>query len=268
MTKPTRVTDAGLLNGGRKRSRSGSVIDQTTNGLPVRVRETPADKILLDQYVNREYDCKALLASQKDDTSLVQRKRDEIIHYRNLQHRRQADPGSVFGSGYGVYGNPQTDARGVHETVVYPANRRPGKKRTRPPRTIEKDEVIQAEQPEELVPIRLDIEWDKIKLRDTFTWNLHDRTTSIDYFAEKLVEDFNLQVENCRPLIQQVSQSLQEQLLDYYPHVLLENEPLDPHLPYSAYKNNEMRILIKLNITIGQSTLIDQFEWELNNPSN
>jgi SWI/SNF-related matrix-associated actin-dependent regulator of chromatin subfamily B protein 1 len=29
-----------------------------------------------------------------------------------------------------------------------------------------------------------------------------------------------------------------------------------------------MRILIKLNITIGQHTLVDQFEWELNNPMN
>ncbi|UZP44163.1 hypothetical protein NXS19_011975 [Fusarium pseudograminearum] len=29
-----------------------------------------------------------------------------------------------------------------------------------------------------------------------------------------------------------------------------------------------MRVLIKLNITIGQHTLVDQFEWEINNPSN
>jgi SWI/SNF-related matrix-associated actin-dependent regulator of chromatin subfamily B protein 1 len=39
-------------------------------------------------------------------------------------------------------------------------------------------------------------------------------------------------------------------------------------LPYSAYKNDEMRILIKLNITIGTHTLVDQFEWEINNPMN
>lgn len=29
-----------------------------------------------------------------------------------------------------------------------------------------------------------------------------------------------------------------------------------------------MRILVKLNITIGQHTLVDQFEWEINNPLN
>lgn len=55
---------------------------------------------------------------------------------------------------------------------------------------------------------------------------------------------------------------------DHTPHIYSLPEPLDPHLPYSAYKNDEMRILVKLNITIGQNTLIDQFEWEINSPWN
>ena len=256
------------LNGGRKRSRSGSVIESASHALPVRPRETPVDKIQLEQYVNKEYTHKALHAIQRDNSLLFQQKKDEYAFYKNLQQQRQVEPGSIFGYGYEGYGNPRTDVKGIHDTVIYPANRRPGKKKTRPPRVPRKEQAIQSEQAEELVPVRLDIEWNKIKLRDTFTWNLHDRTTSPDYFAEKLVEDFNLQVENCRPLISQVSHTLQEQINDYYPQVFLEEEALDPHLPYSAYKNDEMRILIKLNITIGQNTLIDQFEWELNNPWN
>lgn len=261
-------SSSGGLNGGRKRSRSGSVIEPAPQALPVRPRDTPAEKIQLDQYVNREYDHKALLASQRDNPVLVQQKKEEFAFYKSLQQQRQLEPGSIFGYGYEGYGNPRTDVKGLHEVVVYPANRRPGKKKTRPPRVPRTDQAIQSEQAEELVPVRLDIEWNKIKLRDTFTWNLHDRTTSPDYFAEKLVEDFSLQVENCRPLVSQVSQALQEQINDYYPQVFLEEEALDPHLPYSAYKNDEMRILIKLNVTIGQNTLIDQFEWELNNPWN
>src|SRR5271170_6923455 len=256
------------LNGGRKRSRSGSVIEPPPKGLPVRPRETPVAKVQLEQYVNREYDHKALLAVQKDNPVLFQQKKEEFAFYKSLQQQRQVEPGSIFGYGYEGYGNPRTDVKGIHDPIVYPANRRPGKKKTRPPRVPRKEQAIQSEQAEELVPVRLDIEWNKIKLRDTFTWNLHDRTTSPDYFAEKLVEDFSLQVENCRPLISQVSHALQEQINDYYPQVFLEEEALDPHLPYSAYKNDEMRILIKLNITIGQNTLIDQFEWELNSPYN
>jgi SWI/SNF-related matrix-associated actin-dependent regulator of chromatin subfamily B member 1 len=256
------------LNSGRKRSRSGSVIEPPSRGLPVRPRETPVAKVQLEQYVNNEYDHKALHAVQRDNPVLFQQKKEEYAFYKSLQQQRQVDPGSIFGYGYEGYGNPRTDVKGIHDPIVYPANRRAGKKKTRPPRVPRKEQAIQSEQAEELVPVRLDIEWNKIKLRDTFTWNLHDRTTSPDYFAEKLVEDFSLQVENCRPLISQVSHALQEQINDYYPQVFLEEEALDPHLPYSAYKNDEMRILIKLNITIGQNTLIDQFEWELNNPWN
>lgn len=256
-----------LLNGGRKRSRSGSVIVSSPNLDHARIRETPVQKIELEQFVHREYQHKALVALQKYNPGLVQQKNEEIQVYEGLRQRRHQDPGSIFGYGYEGYGNPRTDLKS-RDPLIYPGKRRLGHKQTRLPKLSKKEQTTQAEQTEELVPIRLDIEWDKIKLRDTFTWNLHDRTTPIEYFAEKLVEDFSLQVENCRPLTHQVSHSIHEQLSDFYPQIYIEEPPLDPHLPYSAYKNDEMRVLIKLNITIGQHTLIDQFEWELNNPLN
>lgn len=127
---------------------------------------------------------------------------------------------------------------------------------------------IQSEQLEDLVPIRLDIDSDKIKLRDTFTWNLHDRVVSPELFAEKLVEDLGLPLETSTQLIRDIAKAVSEQLVEYYPHVYMHEEPLDPELPYTAYRNEEMRILIKLNITIGQHTLIDQFEWDINDPQN
>jgi SWI/SNF-related matrix-associated actin-dependent regulator of chromatin subfamily B protein 1 len=127
---------------------------------------------------------------------------------------------------------------------------------------------IQNEQIEDLVPIRLDIDWEKVKIRDTFTWNLHDRVVSPDLFAEKLVEDLGLSLETSAPLIRTISQSIQEQIMDYYPQIYMKEEPLDPQLLYTAHRNDEMRILIKLNITIGQHTLIDQFEWDINDPEN
>jgi SWI/SNF-related matrix-associated actin-dependent regulator of chromatin subfamily B member 1 len=239
----------------------------TANGKK-RKRETPAERIALDQYVEHEYLHKALLADQLNHALLLQQKKQELTYYQNLRPQREHDPGSIFGYGYEGFGNPRTDDKTARQPLLYPADRRPGKKQTRPPRVSRKDQAIQAEQSEELVPIRLDIEWNKIKLRDTFTWNLNDRTTSIDYFAEKIVEDFGLEVNNCRPLVIQIATSIREQINDYCPQIYVEEEPLDPHLPYFAYKNDEMRILIKLNITIGQNTLIDQFEWELNSPYN
>ncbi|KKY23565.1 putative swi-snf complex subunit [Phaeomoniella chlamydospora] len=261
------------LNGGKKRSRSGSVIvsnSTASNAVTLPIRRTPADKIDLEQYIYREFEYKALLSEQRTKPGLREEKQEEYRFFESLRPQRRADPGSIFGYGYEGYGNSRTDLPGAQQPqILYPSQRKMlGSRKTRAPRVPRKELSIQAEQSEELIPIRLDIEWDKVKLRDTFTWNLHDRITPYQYFAEKLVEDFSLELDKCRPLVQQIAHSIEEQVADYYPHIYMEEEPLDPHLPYSAYKNDEMRVLIKLHITVGQHTLVDQFEWEINNPWN
>ncbi|OJJ47006.1 hypothetical protein ASPZODRAFT_141774 [Penicilliopsis zonata CBS 506.65] len=252
----------------RKRSHDGEAIP-ATDGLPVRVRETLADKILLDQYVNREFHYSALAAWNPPNQAIHHQKRVERDYYLALRREAQIDPGSVYGVGYEGFGNARTDLKNQHPQLLYPGHRRrPGNRKTRELRVSRSDLKVQNEQIEDLVPIRLDIDWEKVKLRDTFTWNLHDRVVSPDLFAEKLVEDMGLPLETCTPLIRMISQSIHDQLSDYYPQVFLEQDALDPHLPYSAYKDDEMRILIKLNITIGQHTLVDQFEWDINDPHN
>lgn len=233
-----------------------------------RKRETPIERIAADEYVQREYHYKALLAEQRDGALVHLQKKEELHYYQRLKQEHEHDPAFLYGQGYVGYGNPKTDVKTHRPPVVYPADRRPGKKATRPPRTSRREIAIESEQPEELVPIRLDIEWNKIKLRDTFTWNLTDRTTNIDYFAMKLVEDFSLEPAQCRPLIQMVASAIREQLNDYlpHPHDLPAASPLDANLLYIAHKDDSLRILIKLSITIGQNTLIDQFEWDTSTP--
>ncbi|EAW14538.1 putative SWI-SNF complex subunit (Snf5) [Aspergillus clavatus NRRL 1] len=255
----------------RKRSRDGSVIRTSSpvQELPVRTRETPANKILLEQYVEREFLHSALTAWHNPSQELIQQKRAERDYYLALRRETHLNPAALYGVGYEGFGNPRTDLRNQHPQLLYPANRRrPGNRKTRELRVPRKDLKIQNEQIEDLVPIRLDIDWEKVKIRDAFTWNLHDRVVSPELFAEKLVEDLSLPLETCAPLVRMISQNIQEQLADYYPQIHMEEEPLDSSLPYTAYKNDEMRILVKLNITIGQHTLIDQFEWDINDPYN
>ncbi|KAE8154743.1 hypothetical protein BDV25DRAFT_147363 [Aspergillus avenaceus] len=258
------------LAASKKRSRDGAAIQSSSaDGLAVRVRETPTDKVIAEQYVNREFQHSALTAWHNPSQELLNQKRVERDYYLTLRRENHMNPAALYGVGYEGFGNARTDLRNQHPQLLYPSNRRrPGNRRTRELRVSRKDLKTQSEQGEDLVPIRLDIDWEKIKIRDTFTWNLHDRVVSHDLFAEKLVEDLGLPLETCTPLVRMVSQSIQEQLCDYYPQIYMEDEPLDPHLPYSAYKNDEMRILVKLNITIGQHTLIDQFEWDINDPHN
>ena len=196
--------------------------------------------------------------------------RDEVFPVR------RQNPGAVFGYGYAGYGNGLTDMpsnprdpRSQLPTLLYPSQSRRAGRRAAPQLKVAREQgAQQAEQVEELVPVRLDIELDRLKLRDTFTWNLHDRVTDPLLFARTLVEDFQIPPELHQNVVHQVDREIHEQIQDYYPHAFFDDEPLDPSQPYSAYKNDEMRILIKLNITIGQHTLVDQFEWEINNPLN
>lgn len=255
----------------RKRSRDGSMIQSSdvSGTMTVRTRETPAEKIQLEQYVNREFEYAAAAAWQNPSQELQQQKLAERDFYLQLRRETQGNPAALYGTGYEGFGNPRTDLRNQHPQLLYPTNRRrPGNRKTRELRVSRRDMKIQSEQLEDLVPIRLDLDLDKIKLRDTFTWNLHDRVVSPEIFAEKLVEDLGLPLETSGQLIRDIAKAVSEQLVEYYPHVYMHEDPLDPELPYTAYRNEEMRILIKLNITIGQHTLIDQFEWDINDPQN
>lgn len=267
------MEDGQLANGtpaGRKRSRSGS--RKPTLGPNAdksqRAVDNELDRYLLATYRERDQIHAAHLNDQADrQRELFQEKNRELHYYEGLLATRRMNPAQVFGYGYAGFGNGTTNEK--EPRLLYPMNHpRPGHRRAARSWVSRTDMANQADQLEELVPVRLDIEHDKIKLRDTFTWNLHDRVTQPENFANILVEDFQVPADYVGIITQQINQRLQEQIQDYYPHVFIKEEPLDPHLPYFAYKNDEMRVLIKLNITIGPHTLVDQFEWEINNPLN
>lgn len=206
----------------------------------------------------------AQVASSTHDT------REKINEYRSVRNNYQAwfPPSRLYGEGYNGFANGHTENHGPSR-IVYPSQKpRPGCRTTPGLKYSRKDMLKQSEQHEELVPLRLEVEWDKIKLRDTFTWNLHERILAVELFAAQLVEDMGLKPPASQPVYDQIVIQMREQLNDFYPFAYSEEDALDPELPYSAYKNDEMRVLIKLNITIGQHTLVDQFEWEINNPAN
>ena len=255
---PGPVEDVAVTAQSRKRSRSGTRLSrspppQQSNGGPEAHRtQFSTEDLLLDQYIARDQ----IAAAAEVDTlermkDLLREQREEIEHLS--QWRRQQHAQALRAPTHVIYPNQR---------------RRPGNRRARQLRLSRRDRATQGEQLEELVPVRLDLELEKLRLRDTFTWNIHDRVTPAEVFSQTLVEDFRLPPESHQFFTEQVLQSMQEQISDYHPHPFISEEPLDPHLPYTAYKNDEMRILVRLNITIGNHTLVDQFDWDINNPSN
>lgn len=228
-------------------------------------------QFLIGQAIARDHIHSAAMVSDKDRQNEHNKSQFKMINdYKLLRtdYRAWFTPSRLFGEGYSGYGNGRTEI-GPQSHLVYPNQKPPPGKRQAPAlKWKRKDMKQQAEQHEELVPVRLDVDWDKIKLRDTFTWNLHERIVGAELFAAHLVEDMGLKPPAAQPVFDQVIQQMHEQLNDFYPFVFSDEDALDPELPYSAWKNDEMRILVKLNITIGQHTLVDQFEWEINNPLN
>ncbi|CDW56416.1 SWI:SNF matrix associated [Trichuris trichiura] len=123
-----------------------------------------------------------------------------------------------------------------------------------------------AEQVEILVPIRLDMEIDGLKLRDNFTWNKNGRrffcsshasqadwrlfkelNMTPEIFAEILCDDLDLPPNTFVPA---VAASIRQQLAAYCP----ESFTVD---------GTDQRVVIKLNINVGNISLVDEFEWDL-----
>ncbi|RKP40116.1 hypothetical protein BJ085DRAFT_2528, partial [Dimargaris cristalligena] len=100
-----------------------------------------------------------------------------------------------------------------------------------------------------LVPIRIELESDGHRLRDTFTWNLNDTLISHELFAETLCEDLQLPSTLFVPgMVKQ----MKEQIADYQGHSYLSQ----------AETTNDLRVVIRIDITVGNVALMDQFEWD------
>lgn len=261
----------------RKRSRSGSRIpngSERSNGEEGSSPSSPRLDPHLLQYIARDQlSAVAQLEQEEHKKNLISRMHKEIEMWTEARRSNPVDPGWIYGPGFSGYGNgwtaPTQPLAQQPPKLMYPrSRRRPGRRRANELRYNKRVREMQKDRPEDLVPVRLDLEIEKLRLRDTFTWNVHEMIVDPQFFAEGLVEDFKIPFENSRPFIEQIKQSIEEQIQDFHPHLFFEEEPLDPHLPYTAYKNDDMRILIKLNVTIGNHSLVDQFDWDINNPTN
>ncbi|KAI8929539.1 hypothetical protein BC831DRAFT_443139 [Entophlyctis helioformis] len=133
-----------------------------------------------------------------------------------------------------------------------------------------------------LVPIRLDVEIDGIKLRDTFTWNQRDKIVSPETFARILCSDLRLPSTFVEP----VAKSIRDQLDDHYQHAPIALAALDSQTRGRQQSGSEageddakkvddaqdaldeedlpeLRTVIKLDITVDNQTIVDQFEWDM-----
>ncbi|XP_041972206.1 SWI/SNF-related matrix-associated actin-dependent regulator of chromatin subfamily B member 1-A [Aricia agestis] len=111
-----------------------------------------------------------------------------------------------------------------------------------------------ASQKQILVPIRLDMEIEGQKLRDTFTWNKNESIITPEQFAEVLCDDLEL---NTSTFIPAIASSIRQQI---------EAFPSEP--PAILEEQTDQRLIIKLNIHVGNTSLVDQVEWDMSEKEN
>lgn len=199
--------------------------------------QTPLQQKNLELYMGRDQKYQITLDTQhKRHMELATMKKHDIDIANNERKIRSQTRGIVtFGKGYDGYGNGKN---GSSNRVIYPTD---NKKRKRHHNTLKlslETSNEQATKEEMLVPIRLDVENDGYKIRDTFTWNMNGKkaiycqkfsrgartilmsafrltemTITPDQFAEITCEDLRLPAAVFVPLI---ATSIKDQIQDYF----------------------------------------------------
>ncbi|KAK1294663.1 Chromatin structure-remodeling complex protein BSH [Acorus calamus] len=102
---------------------------------------------------------------------------------------------------------------------------------------------------ENLIPMRLDIDVDGQRFKDSFLWNPNDPDSEMVFFAKRTVKDLGLPPG----FVTQIAQSIQSQLMEF--------RALEGQEMYAS----ERIVPIKLDLRVNKTVIRDQFLWDLSN---
>ncbi|TPX51229.1 hypothetical protein SeMB42_g01991 [Synchytrium endobioticum] len=93
-------------------------------------------------------------------------------------------------------------------------------------------------------------------MKDIFNWNLHEQVTSPEHFARMTVQDMDVPTEVAAKFAPMIAHAIRDQCRELAAAVE------DEEAQYAAVDESE-RIIVKLDMNVGQLHLTDQFEWPL-----
>jgi SWI/SNF-related matrix-associated actin-dependent regulator of chromatin subfamily B protein 1 len=100
-----------------------------------------------------------------------------------------------------------------------------------------------------LIPININIELEGKKYKEIFFWEFNEPYLKVENFAKILVEDNSLPSSFESEIINQM------------------NKQINQYTKFDKIEGEIVKI-IKLDLRIGDMVVTDQFEWDINNPSN
>lgn len=225
-------------------------------------KEVPYDLKLYEDLISKDAEYLKRFAVQRESSKQeIETLVRDIKSYNEIKQLRMNSialsaknqlNNSIWGEGYQGYGNGMTNSS---TKLVYPQQNR------KYPSSLEvaytdrqANELVArklAQNPRQsLVPIRLEFESerDKFKLRDTFLWDLDEPIVRLEAFIQQLLEDYRFIPQTHYSAI---LASAKEQITDFQ------------RVPDEMV--GELRVPIRIDITINNTQLIDQFEWDILN---
>lgn len=213
-------------------------------------KDVPLDISVYETLITRDskYDIQARNQALSNRATLEQMAKD-VHSYNHIKQLRMSAinatmknqiSNSIWGEGYQGYGNGTTNT--VTKLLLPPPDKTD--------RQINEPVLKRINQESELVPIRLEFEQerDRFKLRDTFVWDRNEEGLLLERFVRQMLNDYKfLDPQYWEPVVA----SIKEQINDY------QKKP--------ALATGELRVPIKIDITMNNAQLTDQIEWDILN---
>jgi chromatin structure-remodeling complex subunit SFH1 len=111
-----------------------------------------------------------------------------------------------------------------------------------------------------LVPIRIELDTDTHRIRDSFTWNTHENFVTPDIFSRIFCLDLDIPFE---PYGLQIAHLIKQQLDEH--SGVAEVSLLAPEQE-AAGQEADLRVILNLDVQMGTLHLIDRVEWDLTSP--
>ncbi|KAI9478490.1 MAG: hypothetical protein EXX96DRAFT_249878 [Benjaminiella poitrasii] len=197
---------------------------------PVRLKHSNDNALLLPETYIATKKLRFSTGDESEDETMEEADEQNVRFKHTATNQQSMNPGAVP-----INNDWAQTIRRKNEDLVYS--------------TIEMDNISNID--ETLVPIRLDLDIDSVKLRDRFLWNMNEQYITPERFGEMLCED--LQLTPMHRFVQPIADSIRSQVVEFetFNKVKL---PLD----YT-------RVVIHLDLQVGKVNYRDQFEWELDN---
>ncbi|KAK9360903.1 hypothetical protein V1504DRAFT_129742 [Lipomyces starkeyi] len=105
-----------------------------------------------------------------------------------------------------------------------------------------------AQQPEILIPIRINLDMGSYRLSDFFLWNLSEQLITPEQFSQIMCQDLDIPLQTYAP---QISQAIKTQIEEYAPVATID-------LPTGI-----QNVIVNLSLHLAKHLYEDKFEWDL-----